>query len=119
VLDIAVTREHGADAGRATAGSCRDPPRLTFRRVPEPETGKARLHLDIQVDDIGAARRPVEDLDGCWSGERHDYHNGIVMVMRDPETTSSASSSSTTHHRRKRSACVTLTPTLAHPPGGN
>jgi hypothetical protein len=49
------------------------------------ETGKVRLHLDIQVDDIGAARQQVENLGGCWSGERHDYDDGIVMVMRDLE----------------------------------
>ena len=85
VLDIPVTGEHGADAGWATAGSRLAPPRLTFQRVPEPKTGKVRLHLDIQVDDIGAARQQVEDLGGYWSGERHDYHDGIVMVMRDPE----------------------------------
>jgi hypothetical protein len=60
-------------------------PRLTFQRVPEPKTGKVRIHLDIQVDDIGAARQRVEDLGGRWSGERHDYDDGIVIVMHDPE----------------------------------
>jgi len=53
--------------------------------VPEAKAGTVRLHLDIQVDDIGAARQQAEDLGGCWSGERHDYDDDIVMVMRDPE----------------------------------
>ena len=49
------------------------------------ETAKVRIHLDIQVDDISAARQQVEDFGGRWSGERHDYDDGIVMVMHDPE----------------------------------
>jgi predicted enzyme related to lactoylglutathione lyase len=82
LLDIAVTGEHGDDAGWATVGSRLDhQPRLTFQRVSEPKTTKVRIHLD----DIGAARQQVEDLGGRWSGERHDYHDGIVMVMYDPE----------------------------------
>ena len=86
LLDITVTGEHGDDAGWATVGSRLDhQPRLTFQRVPEPKTAKVRIHLDIQVDDIGAARQQVEDLGGRWSGERHDYDDGIVMVMHDPE----------------------------------
>lgn len=27
----------------------------------------------------------VESLGGRWSGERHHYDEGIVMVMHDPE----------------------------------
>jgi predicted enzyme related to lactoylglutathione lyase len=70
----------------ATVGSRADPqPPLTFQKVSEPKTSKVRIHLDVEVDDIEAGRRQVEDLGGCWSGERHDYEEGIVMVMRDPE----------------------------------
>ena len=80
-----ITGEH-SDAGWATVGSRLDrQPRLTFQRVPEPKTAKVRIHLDIQVDDIGAARQQVEDLGGRWSGERHDYDDGIVVIMHDPE----------------------------------
>jgi predicted enzyme related to lactoylglutathione lyase len=32
-----------------------------------------------------APRQQVEDLGGRLSGERHDYDDGIVMVMYDPE----------------------------------
>jgi predicted enzyme related to lactoylglutathione lyase len=45
-----------------------------------------RIHLDIQVDDIEQGRRQVEGLGGRWSGERHDYDAGLVMLMRDPES---------------------------------
>jgi len=86
LLNIAVTGEHGADAGWATVGSrLGSQPRLTFQRVGEPKTAKVRIHLDIQVDDIDTARKQVERLGGHWSGERHDYDEGVVMVMQDPE----------------------------------
>jgi predicted enzyme related to lactoylglutathione lyase len=86
LLDIAVTSEHGDDDGWATVGSRQDDQlRLTFQRVAEPKTGKVRIHLDIQADDIGTARQQVEEIGGRWSGERHDYDEGVVMVMHDPE----------------------------------
>ena len=86
LLGRAVTSEHGDDAGWATVGSrLDDQPRLTFQRVPEPKNTKVRTHLDIQVDDIERARNQVERLGGRWPGERHDYDEGVVMVMHDPE----------------------------------
>ncbi|GAA3453577.1 VOC family protein [Dactylosporangium matsuzakiense] len=60
-------------------------PVLTFQPVPEPKAGKARLHLDIAVADVGAAVSGVEALGGRWTGERHDYDEGAVLVMADPE----------------------------------
>lgn len=62
-------------------------PRLNFQPVAEPKTGKARLHLDVSVDDIDDAMRQVVRLGGSWSGERHDYDEGVVVVMADPEGT--------------------------------
>ncbi|MDH6196017.1 putative enzyme related to lactoylglutathione lyase [Mycobacterium frederiksbergense] len=86
MLGIAVTVEHGDNSEWATVGSrLGDQPRLTFQRVPEPKTGKVRIHLDIQVDDIDAGRGRVESLGGHWSGARHDYDEGTVMLMHDPE----------------------------------
>lgn len=86
MLNTAETDEHGDDSGWATVGSPGDnQPRLTFQRVPEPKTGKTRIHLDIQVTDIDAGRQQVESLGGQWSGTRHDYDEGAVMVMHDPE----------------------------------
>ncbi|WP_267888676.1 VOC family protein, partial [Mycobacteroides chelonae] len=41
--------------------------------------------LDVEVDDIDTARGQVERLGGAWSGERHDYDEGVVLVMLDPE----------------------------------
>jgi predicted enzyme related to lactoylglutathione lyase len=86
LLAVPVTDEHDGDPGWATVGSrFGDRPRLTFQRVDEAKTGKVRIHLDVQVDDIAAAREQVERLGGSWSGRRHDYDQGVVLEMRDPE----------------------------------
>ncbi|ANW67327.1 glyoxalase [Mycobacterium sp. djl-10] len=86
MLGISETDEHGNDPGWATVGSRHAAqPRLTFQRVPEPNTAKVRIHLDVQVDDIDTGRQQAERLGGRWSGVRHDYDEGSVMVMHDPE----------------------------------
>ncbi|MEO6606768.1 MAG: VOC family protein [Aeromicrobium sp.] len=85
LLDIPITDEH-VDSGWATVGSRNDVlPRLTFQRVAEPKTTKVRLHLDISTDSVEAAIEQVERLGGSFTGERHDYDEGIVVVMNDPE----------------------------------
>ncbi len=85
LLDVPVTAEQ-AGPDWATVGTARGPqPRLTFQRVAERKTTKVRLHLDVQVEDIDAGRRQVEGLGGAWTGERHDYDEGVVLVMSDPE----------------------------------
>lgn len=72
--------------GWATVGSRLDAqPRITFQAVPEPKTVKVRLHLDVQVDNVDVGRRQVEELGGRWTGERHEYDEGVVVVMADPE----------------------------------
>ena len=86
LLGIEPSNEHGDDPRWATLGSRSGPtPRLTFQRVPEPKSTKVRLHLDVEVDDIDAGRQEVESLGGTWSGIRHDYDEGVVLVMLDPE----------------------------------
>ncbi|MEU8180823.1 VOC family protein [Micromonospora sp. NPDC049044] len=60
-------------------------PVLTFQPVPEPKAGKTRLHLDIAVTDIDEAVDRIGMLGGRWTGERHDYQEGAVLVMTDPE----------------------------------
>ncbi|MEU8419548.1 VOC family protein [Micromonospora sp. NPDC048835] len=60
-------------------------PVLTFQPVPEPKVGKARLHVDIAVADVGEAVDRIGTLGGRWTGERHDYPEGAVLVMADPE----------------------------------
>jgi predicted enzyme related to lactoylglutathione lyase len=61
-------------------------PVLTFQPVPEAKVGKARLHLDIAVADAGEAVDRIGALGGRWTGERHDYPEGVVLVMADPES---------------------------------
>ncbi|MBU8813520.1 VOC family protein [Mycolicibacterium goodii] len=86
LLNIPASAEHGDDPDWATVGSrSGEFPRLTFQRVPEPKAGKVRIHLDVQVEDIDAGRRRVEQLGGRFSGVRHDYDEGIVLTMFDPE----------------------------------
>jgi|SRR6266568_872599 len=60
-------------------------PRLIFQPVPEPQHGKVRLHLDIAVDNIDQGITQVIALGGRHTGERHDYAQGVVVVMADPE----------------------------------
>jgi hypothetical protein len=60
-------------------------PRLVFQPVEEPAAGKVRIHLDIAVDDIDEAVGQVVELGGRDTGERHDYDEGVVVVMADPE----------------------------------
>lgn len=82
-----VGREPGpAQEGWVYLGERGDPqPRLVFQPVPEPAAGKVRIHLDVSVDDIEAAMAAVVELGGRATGERHDYDDGVVVVMADPE----------------------------------
>jgi Glyoxalase-like domain len=59
--------------------------RINFQPVPEPKLGKTRIHLDVTVDDIDDGIRSVLRLGGRETGERHDYDEGVVVVMGDPE----------------------------------
>lgn len=59
--------------------------RVNFQPVPEPKQGKVRLHLDVSVDDIDRGIAEVLGLGGAGTGERHDYAEGVVVVMTDPE----------------------------------
>ncbi|TDO08990.1 putative enzyme related to lactoylglutathione lyase [Mycobacterium sp. BK086] len=86
LLGIPASNEHGSDPNWATVGSRSGPlPRLTFQRVPEPKADKVRIHLDLEVDDIDDGRQQVENLGGRFSGSRHDYDEGVVLNMLDPE----------------------------------
>lgn len=86
LLGIPVSSEHGGDPAWATVGSRAGQfPRLTFQRVAEPKAGKVRIHLDVEVDDIDTGRHQVEELGGRFSGFRHDYDEGVVLNMLDPE----------------------------------
>lgn len=85
LLDREASVEMDGD-GWATLGSRHDgQPRITFQRVPEPRSGKVRLHLDVRVDDIAAGIAEVVELGGAPTGERHHHDEGVVVVMTDPE----------------------------------
>jgi hypothetical protein len=60
-------------------------PRLVFQPVTESKRGKVRIHLDVSVDDIDEAIELVASLGGRFTRERHDYEDGVVVVMVDPE----------------------------------
>jgi Glyoxalase-like domain len=59
--------------------------RINFQPVPEAKQGKARLHLDVTVGDIDEGVGSVLRLGGRETGERHEYDEGVVVVMADPE----------------------------------
>ena len=60
-------------------------PVLNFQPVPEVKQGKTRIHLDLMTDDLDAAAVTVQRLGGQSLDQRHDYDEGTVMVMADPE----------------------------------
>ncbi|MFJ4653957.1 VOC family protein [Nocardia sp. NPDC088792] len=60
-------------------------PRLVFQPVGAAKRGKVRVHLDVAVEDIGEGMGEVVGLGGSFTGERHDYDEGVVVVMADPE----------------------------------
>jgi predicted enzyme related to lactoylglutathione lyase len=80
-------REPGASQeGWVYLGERGDPqPRLVFQPVPERQSGKVRIHLDVTVDDLDEAMAAVVQLGGRFTGERHEYDEGVVVVMADPE----------------------------------
>ena len=60
-------------------------PQLNFQPVPEPKQGKSRVHLDLLADDLDAAIARALALGGHETGERHEYKEGTVIVLTDPE----------------------------------
>jgi predicted enzyme related to lactoylglutathione lyase len=67
--------------GPLTAGG----PVVNFQPVAEPKVGKNRVHLDLKTNDIDAAIATVQRLGGRYRNERHDYPEGTVRLMADPE----------------------------------
>ncbi len=62
-------------------------PLLNFQPVPKPKQGKSRVHLDLLTDDLEPAIARVVALGGHDTGERHEYDEGTVVVLTDPEST--------------------------------
>ncbi len=59
-------------------------PHLAFQPVPEPKAGKNRLHLDLDVDDLGAATAGAEALGATRLGGVVQEEDGRYQVMADP-----------------------------------
>jgi predicted enzyme related to lactoylglutathione lyase len=57
---------------------------IAFQRVPEPKTGKNRVHVDLLSDDIEAEATRIEGLGGrrLWASE--DPGDAFI-VLADPE----------------------------------
>ena len=59
-------------------------PSLLLQKVPEPRKVKNRVHIDLDVPDLGAAVGRVQELGGNKLRELHEY--GIKWaVMADPD----------------------------------
>ncbi|MFD3538974.1 VOC family protein [Streptomyces sp. NPDC058662] len=59
--------------------------RLAFQPVPEEKAGKNRLHLDIAVEDVGAAAAEAVRLGAVPLGPAVTDDQGSFRSMRDPE----------------------------------
>ena len=59
-------------------------PNLLFIQVPEEKAGKNRVHVDLDADDLDAARERLEGLGAQFVHEKDEY--GIQwLTFRDPE----------------------------------
>jgi predicted enzyme related to lactoylglutathione lyase len=85
LLDTPVRRREDGwfDLGPVVHGG----PTINFQPVPEAKVGKARVHLDVWVDDLDAAISLVEQLGGRSTGEIRTYPDGADAVVTDPEGT--------------------------------
>jgi catechol 2,3-dioxygenase-like lactoylglutathione lyase family enzyme len=57
---------------------------IGFQRVPEPKSGKNRVHLDVEVDDLGTAIDDAEQLGARKIGALVVDDDGSFQVMADP-----------------------------------
>lgn len=60
------------------------PLRLAFQRVPEPKTGKNRLHLDVQVADLDAATDTAVARGARVLAPREGTPTDGYIVLADP-----------------------------------
>jgi len=58
-----------------------------FQQVPEPKSGKNRLHLDLIVEDLDIATTEIEALGGTWlePGATRDLEGFRWRSMADPD----------------------------------
>jgi predicted enzyme related to lactoylglutathione lyase len=58
---------------------------VAFQRVPEPKSGKNRVHVDVRVEDLGAATDAIVELGGTWDGDERTLDEARWRTVRDPE----------------------------------
>ena len=58
---------------------------IGFQQVPERKSGKNRLHLDVDVDDLDRAVDEAEQLGARKIGNVVDLDDSPFQVMADPE----------------------------------
>ncbi|KIH99706.1 glyoxalase [Streptomonospora alba] len=58
---------------------------LAFQPVPESKAAKSRLHLDLAVEDIGAAATEAVGLGAAGLGDTVTDDQGSFQAMVDPE----------------------------------
>jgi len=57
---------------------------LTFQQVPEPKSGKNRVHVDLRVDDLEAETARLLALGATLVSD--DVEDGVaIRVLQDPE----------------------------------
>jgi predicted enzyme related to lactoylglutathione lyase len=72
----------------ATWATIRDPESgliLAFQEVPEPKTGKNRLHIDVRVADLERSTAECVLLGATAEGPIIEDTDGSFQVMLDPE----------------------------------
>lgn len=77
--------EETSDEGRFVFLAAANGHILSFQRVPERKAVKNRVHLDIRVDDLGAATDAVLALHGTWDGNERVLDDARWRTLRDPE----------------------------------
>lgn len=61
-------------------------PKLLLQRVPEPKTGKNRMHLDIETPDIESEAARLEKLGATrLRAAALTEHGSVWILMADPE----------------------------------
>jgi predicted enzyme related to lactoylglutathione lyase len=60
-------------------------PNLLLQQVPEPKTGKNRMHLDIQVTDLPAEVERLTALGASVLDPPHDDAGFLTAILADPQ----------------------------------
>ena len=60
-------------------------PDLLLQQVPEPKTGKNRMHLDVQVLDVHAEAERLTGLGATVVEPAHDDDGFLTVVLADPQ----------------------------------